>query len=90
MRKKKIKTFSVDADAYDALVAMFRESGAEVSVSYYVDKVPEGISSIFGDHEGSKRTVRGVYSPNEVHNRAGGEVTYYEHCRFNPAFPECL
>ena len=38
MRKKTIKTFSVDVGAYDALVAMFRESGAEVSVSYYVDK----------------------------------------------------
>ena len=38
MRKKNIKTFSVDVEAYDALVAMFRESGAEVSVSYYVDK----------------------------------------------------
>lgn len=38
MRKKNIKTFSVDVGAYDALVAMFRESNAEVSVSYYVDK----------------------------------------------------
>ena len=38
MARKKIKTFSVEVEAYDALIAMFSESSAEVSVSYYVDK----------------------------------------------------
>jgi len=36
--KKKIKTFTVDQETYDALVSMFKEYDAEVSVSYYVDK----------------------------------------------------
>lgn len=38
MSKKKIKTFTVDAETYDSLVAMFKEYEAEVSVSYYVDR----------------------------------------------------
>jgi hypothetical protein len=38
MAKKRIKTFTVDTETYDALVAMFREHEAEVSVSYYVDR----------------------------------------------------
>ncbi len=38
MGKKKIKTFTVDEEVYNAVVAMFRESGAEVSVSHFLDK----------------------------------------------------
>lgn len=38
MRKKKIKTFSVDESVYDELMGLFRDSNAEVSLSYFVDK----------------------------------------------------
>lgn len=38
MAKKKIKTFSVDEETYNSLVSMFKESGAEVSLSFFVDK----------------------------------------------------
>lgn len=38
MRKKKIKTFSVDENVYDELIGLFRDSNAEVSLSYFVDK----------------------------------------------------
>ena len=38
MRTKKIKAFSVDEKTYDELITKFKESGAEVSLSYYVDK----------------------------------------------------
>lgn len=38
MEKKKIKTFSVDEGTYNSLVSMFKENGAEVSLSYFVDK----------------------------------------------------
>lgn len=38
MGKKKIKTFTTDEEIYDAVVKMFKESEAEVSVSYYLDK----------------------------------------------------
>jgi hypothetical protein len=54
MRKKNIKTFSVDVEAYDALVAMFRESGAEVSVSYYVDKCLKELARYLETMKGQK------------------------------------
>lgn len=38
MEKKKIKSFTVNQETYDSLVAMFKEYDAEVSVSYYVDR----------------------------------------------------
>ena len=38
MGKKKIKTFTVDEEVYDAVLAMFKESETEVSVSYFLDK----------------------------------------------------
>jgi len=38
VRKKKIKTFSVDEEIYNSLVSMFKECETEVSVSYYVDR----------------------------------------------------
>ena len=37
MATKKIKTFTVDEDIYNALVSMFKEYGADVSISYYLD-----------------------------------------------------
>jgi hypothetical protein len=56
MRKKTIKTFSVDVDVYDALVAMFRESGAEVSVSYYVAKCLKELLRYLETMKGQKET----------------------------------
>jgi hypothetical protein len=38
MRKKQIKTFSVDEDIYNELVEIFRKSESEVSLSSFVDK----------------------------------------------------
>ncbi len=38
MRKKRIKTFSVDERVYDELITFFRDSNVEVSLSYFVDK----------------------------------------------------
>ena len=43
MAKKKIKTFSVDEEIYSSLVSMIKESGAEVSLSYFVDKCLKGL-----------------------------------------------
>ena len=43
MAKKKIKTFSVDEEIYNSLVSMIKESGAEVSLSYFVDKCLKGL-----------------------------------------------
>jgi len=37
VRRKKIKTFSVDEDVYNELVLMFKENQAESSLSFYVD-----------------------------------------------------
>jgi len=37
MATKKIKTFTVDEEVYNALVSMFKEYGAEVSISHYLD-----------------------------------------------------
>jgi hypothetical protein len=37
MATKKIKTFTVDEEIYNALVSMFKEYGADVSISYYLD-----------------------------------------------------
>ena len=38
MRKKHIKTFSVDENIYSELVEIFKKSEPEVSLSYFVDK----------------------------------------------------
>ena len=38
MRTKKIKAFSVDEGTYNGLIEMFKKSGAETSLSYFVDK----------------------------------------------------
>jgi hypothetical protein len=35
---KKVKTFTVDAESYDALVALFKEHKGEASVSYCLDR----------------------------------------------------
>jgi hypothetical protein len=37
MATKKIKTFTVDEEVYNALVSMFKEYEADVSISYYLD-----------------------------------------------------
>jgi len=43
MRKKNIKTFSVDADIYNELIAMFKRYEVDVSLSNYVDSCLKGL-----------------------------------------------
>jgi hypothetical protein len=49
--KKKIKTFSVDEEIYNSLVSMLKESGVEVSLSYFVDKCLKGLYNQLKDIE---------------------------------------
>jgi hypothetical protein len=44
---KKIKTFTVDEQSYDALMAIFRESKVETSVSHYLDKYVKELLAYF-------------------------------------------
>lgn len=43
---KKIKSFTVDGDAYDSLVRLFKASGAAVSVSMFVNNCLKEVSNI--------------------------------------------
>jgi len=43
---KKIKSFTVEEDAYDALVRIFKESGTDASVSLFVNKCLKELSVI--------------------------------------------
>jgi hypothetical protein len=43
---KKIKSFTVDGDAYDLLVRLFKAAGVEVSVSMFVNNCLEELSNI--------------------------------------------
>ena len=46
---KKIKSFTVDEDAYNSLVRIFKESGADVSVSLFVNNCLKELSVILAD-----------------------------------------
>jgi hypothetical protein len=46
---KKIKSFTVDGDAYDSLVRIFKESRADVSVSLFVNNCIKELSVILAD-----------------------------------------
>ena len=49
---KKIKSFTVDEDAYNSLVRIFKESGADVSVSLFVNNCLKELSVILADVAG--------------------------------------
>ena len=55
MRTKKIKAFSVEEKTYDELITIFKESGAEVSLSYYVDKCLKDLNKYLVSLEKDKK-----------------------------------
>jgi hypothetical protein len=63
MAKKKIKTFSVDEDIYNLLVTMLKDSGAEVSLSSFVDKSLKDLLSMLQAFEKVKAEKEGYTVP---------------------------
>ena len=71
MATKKIKTFTVDEDIYNALVSMFKEYGADVSISYYLDGCLKDLLKYLRTLDDLRKR-----EPEKIH---GTDVVYHRH-----------
>jgi len=62
VRKKNIKTFSVDAGTYNELIAMFKKYEVDVSLSSYVDSRLRGLKNSLKGIEGVLKANSKEYS----------------------------
>jgi hypothetical protein len=62
MRKVRIKTFSVNADIYSELIAMFKKYDVDVSLSSYVDSCLRGLNNSLKRIESVLEANSKVYS----------------------------